>query len=174
MFLHAFHTKCLTLFGTFIWHSHLQVCFIVDWFEPPAISLSPWSSYASLYALLTVNLLFLFLAHITLSLASVMLKGMLRIASASWGKKHWLTRSLFHSLLSSSIRSLTHYICPGVLSGVITLYVHGLGIHLSFLTLICLPFPTYHLIPCRTSGWAAMMLLHAYEGWHPIPASTNS
>ena len=83
MFLHAFHAKCLTLFGTFICHSLLQACFIVNWFKPSAISLSFWSSYASLYTLLIVNLPFLFSAHITLSLAPVMLKGMLRIASAS-------------------------------------------------------------------------------------------
>ena len=131
MFLHAFHAKCLTLLGTFICHSLLQVCFIVDWFEPSAISLSLWTSCASLYALLTVNLPFLFLAHITLSLALVTLKGMLRIALTSWSRKLWQTRALFHSLLSSSMRSLTHWICSGVLSGVMTLYVLGLGIHLS-------------------------------------------
>lgn len=83
MFLHAFHAKCLTLFGTFICHSLLQVCFIVDWFEPSAINLTPWTSYANLYALFTVNLPFLFSAHITLSLTPVVLKGMLRIASTS-------------------------------------------------------------------------------------------
>lgn len=107
IFLQAFHAKCLTLFGTFIYHNLFQVCFIGDWFEPSAITVSHSSSCASLYALLTVNRPFLFSVHITLSLAPVTHNGMLRIASVSCGRKHWLTRSLFHSLLSSSIRSLT-------------------------------------------------------------------
>ena len=41
------------------------------------------------------------------SCGSLMLKGMLRINPASWGKKLWLIRSVFHVLVLASMRLLT-------------------------------------------------------------------
>ena len=83
----------------------------MHYLAPPLHSFSPWSLYASLYALLTVNLPFLLSTHITLSLVPVALKGMPRITFAYSGRKHWLTRSLFYSLLNKITNPLNLSLC---------------------------------------------------------------
>ena len=120
--LHVFHTKCLILFGKFIHHTPHQTPCIFDGFEQLVLPPSAMISRANLYALLTVKLTsFLSSAHTILSFATDSLMGILRIASASYGRKRPLTSSVSHSKPSSLSNSLTILIWFPGLSGVTTL-----------------------------------------------------
>ena len=74
---------------------------------------------------------FLFLVHISLSSGRVKLKGILKIASASDGRnKEWIILT-FHHRVSSSMRDETMGKSANSLTGETTLYVDGVGSHLS-------------------------------------------
>ena len=171
MSLHALHAKCLIVFGTRIFQRSLQTCSRAAGFELSGEFPSVDISWASLYALLTVNFPFLLSAHIRWSLAPCVLSGMLKIASTSWVRKTWRISWSFHSIRSSSIRSHTRVTYRSGFSGVTTLYVLGLWSHLSLHIWTCSPLPTYHLTPLLTIAWAANILLQAKDGWLPKVAS---
>ena len=96
-----------------------------------------------------------------------------RISSLSLSKNQLFSLSIFHSPVPLFMSSQTRALVELGFSFEITLYVHGLGIHLSCHTLILFPFPTYHLMPLCTMLCAAIKLLHAQDGLRPIVASAK-
>ena len=120
---HAFHVKCLTLFDTYIFQRSLQTFFKATGSKLsgkfPLVDIS----WASRYALRTVNFPFLVAAHTRWSLAPCVLRGMLKIASTSWGRNHWCIKCSFHSNWSPSSWSQTRVTWKPGLSSVTTLYV---------------------------------------------------
>ena len=172
--LQAFQEKCLILFGRFVLHTPHQTLCIFIGSEQLALWSSAIISWASLYALLTINLPFLSSAHTSLSFVTKLLRGVLRIASASWGKNRPFTSSMSHFLPPFFIKSLTILTQVPRFSGVTTLYVLRAMSHWSCQTHILQPSPTYYFKPRLTRGWATIMLRQAKEALLPILASTNS
>ena len=82
-----------------------------------------------------------------------------------------LTNSYFHTARSLSIRAETFSLYIRGFIGVKTLYVSGLGIHLSLHIFTLSPFPIDHLIPSSTMLLAAKMLRQAKDGLLPSWAS---
>ena len=111
IFEHALHINILTLFGQF----KPQICF-QGLFIPAVSEHSPPSNlgyafrnkdWATLYALLTVNIPLGVHAHIRESLGSRGLKGMPRITLASWGRNILLIFATSQLHLSMFISSTT-------------------------------------------------------------------
>ena len=102
--------------------------------------------------------------HTLRSSRRVELKGIAKIAQASWGRKIELTNSDFHTALSLSIRVETFSLYIKGVIGVMILYVLGLGIHLSFHIFTLSPFLIDHLIPSSTMLLVAIMLCEANDG----------
>ena len=109
--------------------------------------------------------------HTLRSWGRVELRGIAKIVEASWGRKMELTNSDFHTALSLSIRAETFSLYIRGFIGVKTLYVSGLGIHLSLHIFTLSPFPIDHLIPSSTTHLAAKMLCQAKDGLLPSWAS---
>ena len=87
---------------------------------------------------------------------------------ASWGKKVALITSIFHHLVSMSMREETQGKSPKPSWGEITLWVDGVGNHLSSQIWIRRPLPTLHLVPLLITSRLLWMLRQAYEGLHPF------
>ena len=95
------------------------------------------------------------------------------MASASWGKKVSLTSKVLHSPILALMRSATISLYPSAGFGVITLLDSDGGNHLAFHVSILLPFPIAHQAPSLMIFFAAIILLHIYDGFLPICASKN-
>lgn len=83
------------------------------------------------------------------------------MASASSSVKQPLIRSTFHSMEALFMRSQTRVTFGQASALVTTLYEVGLGIHLSHHTLTHSLEPICHLVPLRTTPWAAIILRQA-------------
>ena len=110
-FLQALHIKCLNLFGHCKFHMTFHIAVILELLEQPGLSFLPLVltrySDAILYAFLTMNMPFGDFAHIWESNGFMGLTGMLRIASASLGRKVHLIKVTSHSAFSYTIRLST-------------------------------------------------------------------
>ena len=128
----ALHTKFFTLLGTRSFHKPLQKIFWGLGFELPAL-LAEVVETSNLYALRVLKRPEKEGDQIKRSCGSRMLKGMLKIKSASWGKKLWLIRSALHDLVLASIRLLT--LASGGMEGMgkLTFLNTSSGSHLSSL-----------------------------------------
>ena len=79
-----------------------------------------------------------------------------------------LITSIFHHLVSLSMREDTMGKSPYSAWGEITLWVDGVGNRLSFQIWIRRPLPTLHLVPLLITSRLLWMLHQAHEGLLPI------
>ena len=100
-FLQALHIKCLTLFGHCKFYMTFHIVVILELSKQPGLSSLPLVSTryldAIMYALLTVTMPFGDFTQIWESDGFIGLIGMLRIASASWGRKVHLIKATSQS-----------------------------------------------------------------------------
>ena len=106
----------------------------------------------------------LFPIQIILSSGRLWLNGILRIKSSSKGRKVALTMSTLHHFVTGSMREETIGNWGILFGGEITLYVDGVGSHLSSHIWINFPFPTLHRVPFLITPRLLWMLLQEYEG----------
>ena len=128
----ALHTKFFTLLGTHSFHKPLQKFFWGLGLELLALLVEAVET-GNLYALWVLKQPEEEGDQIKRSCGSRMLKGMLKISSASWGKKLWLIRSALHDPMLASIRLLT--LASGGMEGMgeLTFLNTSSGSHLSSL-----------------------------------------
>ena len=173
MFWHALHPKFLTLLGVLAFHSLYQNRCKPEGFE---LSLAQFLSLflAKWYAHLTLNFPLAAAVHTKLSARSVVLKGMLKMESASCSRKTSRIMLVFHAPLFALMSALTLVSTGRILCGEDIRNVVGLFVHLSFQMLICFPLPTCHLTPSLIRDWADQILLQAKDGWWPFLACIKS
>lgn len=111
--------------------------------------------------------------YTSLSSVEKELRGILRIVSASCGRNIFHIISSFQVCKVWSIRHDTWFPSWRFFLGLMGLECVGIGIHLSSHILTLLPFPMFHRAPSTTISLAAIMLLHAKEGWLPNSALRN-
>lgn len=143
------HKNFLTLFGAWIFH----ICFHIGSIAYPFDESLLWLLFiksAWWYTLLTEKAPLVVSCHIILSLPCDWLVGMLIIRFASSSQKvAWISLSFHHVPLS--IIKLSTIASTGILFiRVWTLYLNGLGSHLSFHTLMLFLILTCHLDPWTT------------------------
>ena len=161
MFLQALQGKWQTLWVTFTCHKYFQN-FLEFLSSDTTLESDPkLISRAILYALLTLKLLFAVGAQTCLSSGSLELEAIPCITSTSWGRKSLWTRSFFHAPTSASISTSIVALSGQSEGGETTLWVDGVGSHLSLQIWIPHPLPTCHLIPFFTTSWVAKILLQA-------------
>ena len=159
--------KSLTLFGQFNLQIAVQNSFFLHTFDssPPApLPLSLASHLrATWYALFTMKSHFFVQAQIRASFGRLGLIGILKIASASKGKKTFFTAKVSQPPASRSIKCSIGSTSKFWGLGLATMKEFGIGIHLSAHIFVFLPFPIFHLKPLWRTSCAAIKLLHVYD-----------